>query len=67
LDKTNADELIDLNGNWEQKGNQIILKDYPNEVSIHNVWKIDKNGKCLKSRKGLNFRRLCYLESSQSK
>lgn len=63
FDNSNPSKKIDIKGNWTVSNNTIRLKDYPSEVSIHNKWAIDENEKCLKSRKGLNFTRLCHIKS----
>mgnify|MGYP003636376582 CR=1 FL=1 len=54
---------VDVKGKWEMKDNTIRLHDYDSETAIHNKWAIDKNENCLKSRKGLYFMRLCYLNA----
>lgn len=50
-----------INGEWEQTDGVIKLKG-PAGVKFHNRWKIDGEYPCLKSRKGLNWRRLCLSE-----
>lgn len=59
------DNKIDIKGKWVRKGNAIYLKNHGADFSFHDKWKIDKNEKCLKSRNGLNFTRLCLLDSCQ--
>ena len=54
--------ITNVNGKWEMKGNSILLKDYDTTVSIHNKWTFDKNEPCLKSKKGLEWTRLCKVK-----
>lgn len=63
LDKTNPGKIIDVKGKWNQEGNIITLTDFNSEIAIQSKWTIDENEKCLRSRKGLNFTRLCNLEA----
>lgn len=49
-------------GNWTQKGKRIVLKDNTSKNKFHNVWTFAENGQVAKSRKGLNFYRLCKKE-----
>lgn len=62
FDNSNTSKIIDVKGNWTLNNNSIQLKDYKSDISIHNLWKFDKNEKCLKSRKGLNITRLCHIK-----
>src|SRR5688572_23882852 len=62
-DNSNPAKSIDVKGNWSFKDNTILLKDHPSEASIETKWSIDANLKCLKSRKGLAFTRLCHIAS----
>jgi hypothetical protein len=55
-------KAIDVTGTWEQKGTSIILKNYSSAFPINDKWKLDGD-KCLKSRKGLEFTRLCNLSA----
>ena len=59
FNSSNSKKKIDIEGRWTREGNVVYLQDYESEHSIHNKWTIDKNEKCLKSRKGLSFVRLC--------
>ncbi len=52
-----------VTGNWFQKDNTILLDNYIAESPIHHKWKIDRNEKCLKSRMGLHYTRLCNLKA----
>lgn len=63
FDNYNSSKVIDVKGNWSLDGNTIVLKDYKSEFSINYKWEIEKNEKCLKSRKGLTFTRLCHVKS----
>ncbi|MFT7344792.1 MAG: hypothetical protein ACI9XP_001381 [Lentimonas sp.] len=46
-------------GNWERQNNKIVLKNYPSANKLPDVWSMDKDSECLKSKKGLMFIRLC--------
>lgn len=61
FDNSDPDKKIDLKGNWSLNNNTVSLKDYQAGFTIHDKWFIDKNGKCIKSRVGLNFERLCNV------
>jgi hypothetical protein len=53
---------VTAKGKWKQDGENIILT----EITGGNVtekWTIDDNGKCLKSRSGMEWTRICHLES----
>ena len=52
----------DVKGQWEMKGNTIVLKDYVSDNPIHDKWTFDQNEACLKSRKGFEWTRLCQVE-----
>jgi len=62
FDNSNPNKKIDLKGSWKLNGNTIHLSNYSSDFGIHNKWTIDKNTSCLKSRKGLNFTRLCQIQ-----
>lgn len=53
-------KAIDTKGTWEQKGNTITLSHYTSKFPIHTKWKVDGD-QCLKSRKGMEFTRLCLI------
>ncbi len=63
FDYTNPIEKIDVNGNWVLNKNTISLKNYSSAFKIEQQWKIEKNGKCIKSRLGLKFTRICNVEA----
>ncbi len=63
FDNYNPSKIIDVKGNWSLNENTIILKDYKSDIVINNKWEMDANEKCLKSRKGLAFTRICHLKS----
>ncbi len=54
-DFSNSVKLIDTKGNWELKNKKVILKNFKSEYSFHTKWKISKEGKVAKSRKGITF------------
>jgi hypothetical protein len=64
-DNSYPGKKTDVKGNWVLNDNTVTLKDYTSDLSIHNKWTIDRNEKCLKSRKGLNFTRLCNVEACE--
>lgn len=53
-------KAIDVSGTWEQNGDKINLSNYTSPFPINDTWKVDSYG-CLKSRKGLEFTRLCNI------
>lgn len=63
FDHTNAIEKIDVNGNWVLNKNIISLKDFSSAYKIEQQWKVENNGKCIKSRLGLKFTRICNVEA----
>ena len=63
FDNSNRKELIDLNGKWVMDDKTIKLTDYQSTVKIHDKWTIDRNTNCIRSRKGLEFTRLCHLKN----
>jgi hypothetical protein len=65
FDNNNPSKILDVKGNWSMENNTIVLKDYTSAFSIHNKWKVDNNENCLKSRKGLEYTRLCHLKSNK--
>jgi hypothetical protein len=62
-DNNNPAKIIDVKGNWALNENVILLKDYKSAFAIRDKWTIDKNEKCLKSRKGMEWTRLCHIKS----
>ncbi|MCE3227560.1 MAG: hypothetical protein K0S32_2111 [Bacteroidetes bacterium] len=53
---------VKVTGNYSIKGNTIYLENYKSDSRIHSKWTIDNNEKCLKSRKNLEWRRLCLVK-----
>jgi hypothetical protein len=49
---------IDITGKWQSEGKSIQLTGFSDELKIHDQWKIDPTGNCIRSRKGLEFVRL---------
>ncbi len=62
FDNTNSEKKVNVKGTWSLEKNTILLKDYPSNTSLDNKWTIDKSGKCIKSKKGLSFTRLCNVK-----
>lgn len=54
---------VSTKGTWTMKNNHVVLGNYPTTLKIHQKWTIDKSAKCIKSRMGMHFRRLCLLEN----
>ena len=52
-------KLVGVTGTWSLKNNRIHLKSNTNSPRFHNTWKLNKEGNCIKSRKGLTYYRLC--------
>lgn len=48
----------EIQGTWKIENNFVILSS-ESKLPIKNKWEIDSNKKCLKSRKGLAFLRVC--------
>jgi len=61
-DNSNPKKIIDLKGAWVLEGETIKLKEHKADFRIHDKWILDENGKCLRSRKGLEFTRLCHIK-----
>jgi predicted transcriptional regulator len=51
---------VDISGNWSVNGKKIVLEAANN---FRQNWKFDKNQSCVVTRKGLEFIRLCDIES----
>lgn len=58
---TDPAERIDVTGRWEIVKEKVTLWTASGEV--FETWSVDKNTKCLRSRKGLLFTRLCHSEA----
>lgn len=56
---SNPRNIVEVKGNWVQKNNQINLINFNSAAKIPSKWIIDKNNLCIKSRKGLEFSRIC--------
>lgn len=61
-DFSNKAKPIDVGGKWELKNNKILLKNTSTNISFHNKWRITKDGKFAKSRKGLAYYSLLKLQ-----
>lgn len=61
VDNTNPDDKIRVSGKWSIHDGDIILSDYPSVVKIMRIWKPEKDGSAMKSRKGTAFYRLCRM------
>lgn len=54
-DFSNPNQHINVSGNWTFNKNQFILLNNSSNNSFHSKWKVTKDGKVAKSRKGLSF------------
>lgn len=61
FNEVNPKKTIVVNGTWQLIGNTIILKNYKTSFKINNRWIVDKKCGCLKSRKAIEFTRLCLI------
>lgn len=62
--QVNSENQIEMiSGSWTMVSGKIRLSNSNSPLSIPETWEIDKNGKCIKGRKGLSFMRLCHIES----
>jgi hypothetical protein len=62
VDNTNYKKPFSLKGKWINKGNKVVLVSDDNRKSFHRKWKFEKDGRCIKSRYQLNFRRICLIK-----
>lgn len=56
---TNTNKLIDITGNWQLDGKNLSLINYESQQKVNDQWTIDENEKCLKSRRGMEWLRIC--------
>ncbi|MEZ4775604.1 MAG: hypothetical protein R3D00_20630 [Bacteroidia bacterium] len=61
INNSNPSKRINVSGTWTLKGKTIRLKDYSSATAIPAEWMIAANYPCLKSRKGMEFTRLCQV------
>ena len=60
-DHSQAKHAVHVSGTWTIKGRKVILNSSNQENDFHRVWTFENNGQVAKSRKGLNFWRLCKI------
>lgn len=65
FNNANPSKVTDVKGRWTLTENTILLTGYDANQSIPHKWKITGEDKCLKSRKGLEFLRLCYAKTGK--
>lgn len=58
-DFSNSKRPIVASGLWKQKGRHVALEHHNLDISFHDKWVIEADGKAARSRKGLSFYRLC--------
>jgi hypothetical protein len=51
-------KIIEVQGTWELKNNKIILQGHTSKFPYGSKWRIEKEGKAVRTRKGLEFIRL---------
>ena len=61
-DNGDSRNIIDVKGNWSDQDGTILLTG-TTEKTLPVKWKVDKNEKCIKARKGLQWIRLCNLSA----
>jgi hypothetical protein len=59
---TNPNKPIRTSGTWEQKGNTLTLGNYQSKIKVNDHWTIDKNCSCLRSRRGMEWIRICLKQ-----
>jgi hypothetical protein len=57
-DYSDPKNKIEAQGTWELKDNKIMLQDQTATFPYHAKWKIEKGGKAVRTRKGMEFIRL---------
>jgi len=63
VDHSDPAKKLDITGEWAVDGKDIVLKNYQAPFNIHSRWSLAGNQNCIKSRKGMNFRRLCKIKN----
>lgn len=58
IDNTKPSNLIDITGTWTIENNEVHLLDVNNRKVMDEL-SIEREGKCLKARKGMAFYTLC--------
>lgn len=61
FDNSNPEKSVDVRGNWQLKNNTIFLDNYSSDFPLERKWTVNGNKKCITSRKGLRFTRLCNV------
>lgn len=54
--------VVNIKGTWSINRNSFVLSGYDSKKAIHSKWKLEKNGSCITSRKGMEFSRLCRIQ-----
>jgi hypothetical protein len=54
-DFSDPNNKIEARGTWELEDNKIILQDHTATFPYRSKWKIEKDGRAVRSRKGLEF------------
>lgn len=60
-DKT-ISKSFDITGTWRERNGKVVLENYPAGVQVHRTWTLAGNENCIKSRHGMDFRRLCRVQ-----
>lgn len=65
VNSTDPKATTDVAGTWVVDGRTITLKTVGANGTVLGTWTMDKEGNCIRSRKGLLFTRLCHLEDCE--
>lgn len=65
VNDTDPKAEVDVVGIWEAAGRTITLRTHGENGAVLETWTKDKDSNCLRSRSGLLFLRLCYLEGCE--
>jgi hypothetical protein len=60
-DNSDPSHVKQITGTWLMKSGKMLLTSSDGNKSFHRKWKYTKDGKCIKSRYKMNFRRICVL------
>ena len=62
-DYSNPNQKIDATGTWMQRGKKVILTGNNAAQAFRAVWKFEKDGQAITSRRGLSYYRLVKLDA----
>lgn len=61
IDNSDPAHARTINGTWVMKSGKMLLTANDGNRSFHRRWKYTADGKCIKSRYGMNWMRICVL------